>query len=55
MGEQGVEKVVLVFDGVVQFPAKFAHVIDPHRVDRRHADDDIPAAQPWKCLIRQVA
>ena len=54
MREQRVEDVILVFDGVVQLPAQFAHVIHAHRVHGRHAHHDVLRAEPGESLVGKI-
>jgi hypothetical protein len=46
--------VVLVFQPVVQLPAELAHEVDPKRLGRRHADDDVPPGEPRERLAREI-
>ncbi len=38
----------------MQFPPQLADKIDPHRIDGRHADQNVLCRQPAKCLVGQI-
>ena len=51
---QRVKNVILIFDRMVQFPAKLADIIHPERHCRRQIDINQLAGKPWEGGIRKI-